>query len=287
MSAAPVLQTPQLMHIADGEFERIRRFVHEKFGIALTDEKRTLVVGRLQPLLRAKGFPTFTDYMNAVETDRSGKAISELIARISTNHTHFYREHEHFDFFQECALALILEDMRAAGDTDLRLWCAACSSGEEAYTLQMLVMEHLGADYPRWNAGLLATDISPRALEAARRGIYAAEAVEALPAHLRRKFFTKAGPGKLAVTDAVRQQIVFRRFNLMRPCFPFSKPFHIIFCRNVMIYFDFPTRSALVRKLCDFLVPGGWLFVGHSESLHGIAAPLDYVQPAVYRRRMR
>ncbi|MDY7001639.1 MAG: CheR family methyltransferase, partial [Thermodesulfobacteriota bacterium] len=162
--------------------------------------------------------------------------------------------------------------------------CAGCSTGEEAYTLLMLIMEHFGHEYNLWDAGLLATDISAPALAKARAGVYPEEAVSLLPPNLKRKYFLALPGGDLSVNDLLKRELTFRRFNFMNPVFPFKKPFDVIFCRNVMIYFDRPTRDALVRRFHHFTEPGGYLFIGHSESLQRDTCPYDYVMPAVYRK---
>lgn len=270
--------------LSDAEFNAIRELVHRKFGINLTDGKKSLVSGRLQHAILARGFVTFREYYNFVLNDNSGEALEELATRISTNHTFFFRESDHFDFFSRKALPEIVE--RNELKKDLRIWCAGCSSGEEAYTLTMLIMDYLGSDYDSWSAGLLATDISTRALTAASNGVYPADRVQALPSNLLRKYFKQlTTSNEWAVIERVKKEITFRRLNLMLEKFPFKKPFDTIFCRNVMIYFDQVTRDNLVRKLRDCLIPGGYLFIGHSETLRGSDASLSYIMPALYQRR--
>lgn len=273
-----------LMSISDEEFELLRRLIKSRFGINLTDQKKSLVVGRLQKLLRSTGFFSFRDYYEHLTNTPDEGALSELINRISTNHTYFNRESAHFEYFQATALPSIVERLKSRNLRDLRIWCAGCSSGEEAYTLQMLMMEHFGGDYGRWDAGLLATDISERVLDTARSGIYPQERVMQLPEPLQRKYFRRLPDGNSQVVDTVRREITFRRFNLMNERFPFKQSFHIIFCRNVMIYFDQPTREELVGKFNQLTVPGGYLFIGHSETLGRNHALYRYVMPAVFQK---
>nr|WP_305045791.1 protein-glutamate O-methyltransferase CheR [Geoalkalibacter sp.] len=273
-----------LMSISDEEFELLRRLIKARFGINLTDQKKSLVVGRLQKLLRSTGFASFRDYYEHLVQEKNEGALSELINRISTNHTYFNREKAHFDYFQQNALPAVADILKRHNSRDLRIWCAGCSSGEEAYTLQMLMMEYFGGDYARWDAGLLATDISERVLAIAREGIYPQERVMQLPEALQRKYFRRLPDGSSQVVESVRNEVTFRRFNLMNERFPFKKPFHIIFCRNVMIYFDQPTRETLVGKFHQLTVPGGYLFIGHSETLGRNHSLYRYLMPAVFQK---
>ena len=274
-----------LLPISDAEFEAIRKLVYDNVGIALTDQKRSLVVGRLQRLLKARRFDTFSEYLNYLKQDASGRGMDELVNSISTNHTFFYREKAHFDFFGQTVLPYMTRKLREKGKNDLRIWCAGCSSGEEPYTLVMLMMEHMGVDYASWKAGALATDISARALGTARAAVYPEDRLKLLPTAWRHKYFKTTEDGEYQVIERVRREVVFRRFNLMNQQFPFKSKFHAIFCRNVMIYFDSPTRKALVKRYYDFTEPGGYLFIGHSESLGRDECPYDYVMPAVYRKK--
>ncbi len=277
-------QAPVETRISDREFRSIRKLVYDKFGINLTDQKKTLVVGRLQKVLHERGFASFNDYFQWLINDRSGEGLDELATRISTNHTFFYREKAHFEFFQETVLPEIHDRHKASGNQEIRIWCAGCSSGEEPYTLMMLMMDFLGSRLNQWKPILLATDISAKALKTAMAGVYPADRVSQLPAGLRTKYFEKTDQGLMSVTRSVRERIFFRRHNLMDARFPFKRQFDAIFCRNVMIYFDRPTRNTLVGKYHQHTVPGGYLFIGHSETLGRDETPYRYVMPAVYRK---
>ena len=270
--------------ISDQEFDAIRRLVYSKFGINLTEQKRTLVVGRLQKVLRQREFETFKDYFDWLQSDTSGVGLDELANRISTNHTFFYREKAHFEFFAQTVLPEAVARHQARGDKDLRIWCAGCSTGEEPYTLMMLIMEHLGSHFNNWNPTLLATDISATALQKAMSGAYDADRVAQLPPNLRNKYFGKTRDGNYLVKDEVRKKIYYRRHNLMDKNFPFKKQFDAVFCRNVMIYFDKETRNTLVSKYHQHTVEGGYLFIGHSETLGRGETQYKYVMPAVYRK---
>jgi chemotaxis protein methyltransferase CheR len=281
-SAAPATGT--MMDISDSEFASLRQMIYTRFGINLTEQKRSLLVGRLQKMLRTNKIDTFEDYYRFLEKDTSGKAVSDLINLISTNYTYFNREKDHFDYYLNTALPNICEEIRNRGESNLRVWCAGCSTGEEAYTLLMLMHEYMGSEYPRWDAGLLATDISERVLGTAREGIYPADKVASLPENLQRKYFTKLASGQMQVSEKIRREVTFRRFNLMNTTFPFKRPFHIIFCRNVMIYFDQTTRNALVERFHHFLEPKGYFFIGHSETLGRDSKLFRYIMPAVYQK---
>ena len=271
--------------ISDSEFAQLSGMIRKGFGINLTSEKKTLVVGRLQKLLRDRGDISFEEYFHQVQADATGREMSELINRISTNHTFFNREKEHFDFFRTVALPEATARAKARGSQDLRFWCAAASTGEEPYMLAMLIREHLGVAQGDWDAGLLATDISARALETAQAGSYTEERVADIPPALLKKYFALGTDGAFTAAAALKRDITFRRLNLINPEFPFRKPFDAVFCRNVMIYFDVPTKDALVRRIAKHTVPGGYLFIGHSETLGRDAGPWQYVRPAVYRRK--
>jgi chemotaxis protein methyltransferase CheR len=274
-----------LMTINDREFEQMRRLIYERFGINLTEQKRSLLVGRLQKMIRDTGFASFGDYYQNLVKEPGETGLSDLIDRISTNHTYFNREKDHFDYLLQTTLPAVTAALEKANRRDLRIWCAGCSSGEEAYMLLILLQEFFGSSYSRWQAGLLATDISQRALAAAQAGVYSEDRLAALPADWRRKYFRQVGPGQFQAIEALRKEATIRRFNLMNARFPFKQPFQIIFCRNVMIYFDAPTRDALIGKFHRALEPGGYLFIGHSETLGREQNLFQYLQPATYRKR--
>jgi len=271
------------MNISDEEFKKIRSLVYERFGINLTENKRNLVCGRLQKVLSVRGFRTFKEYIDYVENDGGSEALSELINKISTNHTFFFREKSHFDFLSKTVFP---ELEKRQQHNDLRIWCAGCSSGEEAYSLVIQMMEYWGSRYEGLRAGVLATDISEKVLNIAASAVYPEEKLKEIPLNMRHKYFKKNRDGNWAVSQNVKDEVTLRRFNLMNERFPFKKPFHVIFCRNVMIYFDTPTRKLLVRRFYDFTENGGHFFIGHSETLGRDESSFDYVMPAVYRKKI-
>ena len=282
--SANIPDTKSPVALTDQEFRLIRDLVYKRFGINLTEQKRSLIVGRLQKILSNEGFSTFREYYDHVIGDHSGQALLVLVNRISTNYTYFNREKVHFDFFVNQALPAVVAELQRRNSHDLRIWSAGCSSGEEPYMLAMLLLEFFGKEYALWNGGVLATDISEQVLARADGGIYSREHIGKLPQDLVRKYFRPKENDCWQVIDRLRKEVVFRRFNLMSQCFPFRKPFQIVFCRNVMIYFDQQTRNDLVRRFHAFMEPGGYFFIGHSETLGREQTLFKYVMPAVYQR---
>lgn len=272
------------LQITDHEFKLFKDLIYKHFGIYLTDAKRSLLVRRLQQWLRKQGFSDFKSFYDHLIKDGCDEAFSELANRITTNYTFFNREPDHFTFFSQVALPQTAALHKERMDWDIRVWCAAASTGEEPYMLAMLLMRFFGRDYIKWDAGVLATDISHRALEQAKRGTYTEEQVESLPKGFRGSYFKKVGTDSYQVRSELRREVTYRRFNLINKLYPFKKPFDVIFCRNVMIYFDTPTKEHVVRMLTRSLRPGGYLFIGHSESISRDTPGLQYIKPAVYRK---
>lgn len=266
-------------------FWQYAQIVKQHFGIELPIEKKALLEARLFKLLNDRqGMPGFGDaqeFLRYVLQDASGRALHLLSEAITTHHTFFMREAEHFDFYAREVLPYLEQTIK---DGDMRTWCAACSSGEESYTLAMLLADRFALK-SGWETTLLATDLSQDILAEAKEGIYSSEAIKSLPVRWQTEYFHRLADGSYQVTEALKQRVLYRRFNLIEPVYPFKRPFHVIFCRNVMIYFDTPTRDSLVRKFYDFLEPGGFLFVGHSEVIDRQAAPFEYVRPSVYRKK--
>lgn len=273
----------ELTSLSDKEFKLIRDLVYDQFGINLGEAKKSLVVGRLQKILKQNRFKSFQEYYDYVLGDTTGRALVTLVDRISTNHTFFNRENAHFDFFKQNVLPYFDNQIKAGnGASEFRLWCAGCSSGEEPYMLAILLREYFGDRINGWNLGILATDISISALEKAIEGVYQEENVNHLPDRIRNKYFTKDGSGNFTVNNDIKRMITFKRLNLMNETYPFKKKFHTIFCRNVMIYFDQQTRDALVARYHRYTLPNGFLFIGHSESLKRTNGLYKYIQPSVY-----
>jgi len=271
--------------ISTTEFRQLRDLIYKRSGIDLADRKKGLLVTRLSKHLRTLRLTSFQDYYEHVIQAKNQADFMIMLDAISTNHTFFFREKPHFDFFSSTILPSLTTNLRGKGELDLRIWCAASSSGEEPYTIMMLVLECLKMEYSHWQSGLLATDISQSVLATAREGIYREDQVEMVPAKFRNKYFHPLPGNKLQIIPRLRQEVTYRIFNLMTPRLPFRKPFHIIFCRNVLIYFDQKTVQQVINKFYEVMVPGGYLFVGHSESLARIDNPFEYnIHPAVYQK---
>lgn len=269
-----------------GEYELFRKLIYKKSGINLGGEKMQLLRARLGKLLRQGGFPSFKAYYDRVVQDQTGNELSTLLDAISTNTTHLFREEGHFRFLKTVIQQWIEDPKWCAENKTLRIWSAGCSSGEEPYSIAMVVHDALKGS-PRIQPKILATDLSTQMLSRAKRGLFEPHRVGTVPSALGQRYLRKTRSNKvpmLQVVPELRKLITFARFNLMSPTFPFRNGFHAIFCRNVMIYFDRPTQETLVAKYAKHLSPGGYLLIGHSESLNSIDHSLTYVEPTVYRR---
>lgn len=264
--------------LGEKQFQRISDMAYRLCGLNLHAGKEGLVKTRLSKRLRALGMESFDEYLRYVEGDRTGQELVEMIDALTTNKTGFFREAEHFEYLQHAILPRITGRPRG-----VRVWSAGCSTGEEPYSIALVLCEALG-EPDRLQARILATDISARVLATARVGIYDEDAVQSVPTSMRYRYFTcvRAGqPRAYRVNDEVRALVRLARLNLMDD-WPMRGPFDVIFCRNVMIYFDKPTQQRLLQRFWDLLEPGGYLLVGHSESLTALQHRFRYVQPAVY-----
>lgn len=261
-----------------GEYEKISQLAYEHFGLDLRS-KQSLVAARLGKKLRELGLKSFQHYYEYVKADRSGAALASMVDQLTTNHTSFFREPKHFDFLRKSVFPALRARSR------IHIWSAPCSSGEEPYSIAMSLLE----EAPREAAvkvRIKATDISMRVLEKAKRGVYPADRVAEIPRPLLERYLVKE-PGGSASTyrfkSNIQSMIDFERLNLMGKL-PAAYCCSAIFCRNLMIYFDKPTQQSLVQRLSECLEAGGYLFIGHSESLNNISHGLDYVCPATYRK---
>jgi len=270
--------------LTDEQFARISELVKGLCGINLHEGKKELVKARLNKRLRTLGLRDFEQYLDRVRQDATGDELTTMLDSLSTNLTSFFREPQHFDHLRRVVLPALTA--RAQGRRrHIRIWSAGCSSGEEPYSIAIFLREHV-PDLDRWDAAILATDLSTRVLARAREGIYDAQRLADMPASWVGRHFDEApgrGGSAFRVKPAVQRLVTFARLNLMGP-WPMRGPFDVIFCRNVMIYFDKPTQGQLVGRYCDILAPGGVLLLGHSESLTGIRHRLRYVQPTIYQK---
>lgn len=268
------------MILTDEDMNRIAAFMKNNYGVNL-ENKRTLITGRLDNQLTRLGYESFTGFIDCVERNPKGEEATLLVNSLTTNHTFFMREPIHFNFMRNVALPEIREKER--NTKDVRIWSAAASSGEEAYSIVMTLKDFFGFEATEWDTTVLATDISTKVLDKARQGIFKAEAVEQLPQRWIKQHFSITKDGDYQVKPATRNEVVFNNFNLMTP-FPFRKKFHIIFLRNVMIYFDDPTKDELLKKMADFLETGGYLFVGTTETIDHQKIGLHHIQPSIYQK---
>ena len=260
--------------LAPREFALIRQLAYRTFGLDLKPGKEELVSARLRRLVGSGRFRSFQEYYRHVLADSTGEALAHMIDALATNHTAFLREPDHFDFLRQ----QVLPGLAARGSVEV--WSAACSTGEEIWTLACLLNDALAGRTIR----IAASDISRKALSIAAQAVYPAERCQGLPAAwLSRYFVVEPGPPKAyRVCPRLRAQAGFRRLNLVER-FSWPRRFPVIFCRNVMIYFDQETQARVVDRLAECLEPGGYLFVGHAESLTRVSHALEYVRPAVYR----
>ncbi len=265
--------------LSENEFNSIARLINEEAGINLTSQKMPLVKARLAGRIRKLGMKSYRQYVKYVKDDPTQKELLTMIDKLTTNKTSFFREEEHFDFIKKNILA-----QRDLKQEPLRVWSAGCSSGQEPYSLTMLLKEEYH-NMAKEDFQMLATDISVEMVNKTRLGVYEEETMESLPAPYIRKYFTKVADQtsrtKYRVTDDLKQHVRVARLNLISE-WPMKGPFDFILCRNVMIYFKRDLRKNLVYRYGKLLKPGGYLFIGLSESLGGNSGELNYVQPAIY-----
>jgi chemotaxis protein methyltransferase CheR len=264
-------------------FQRLADLVSDYSGIKMPPNKQTMLEGRLRRRIRATGHPTLEDYCAYLfNEDGLDSELVDLIDVITTNKTDFFREPKHFEFLRQ----RVLPERRAAGETSIRIWSAACSIGAEPYTIAM-VIEDFAAAHPPFGYFILATDLSTDALAEARKGIYPTSMIQPVPADFRRRYVCEGrtpGSHYVRIAAALRSKVGFARLNFMDDHYPVGKALDVIFCRNALIYFDKPTQANVLRRLCDCLAPGGILFIGHSESITGFNLPLRTVANTIFQK---
>jgi len=282
---SPVSEPWMTAQLSDADYDFLCRLIYDRSRIHLGPDKRVLVGSRLSKRLRQLKLPGYSEYCARLRSPAGADELQMVIDLISTNHTHFFREQKHFDFLRETVLPAWKSDPAARGQP-FRVWSAASSTGEEPYTIAVTLAENLApAETGTWRID--ASDISTRVLDVARRGVYDAERIAGMSPELVRSHFqigVNEWEGHFRVKPELRGRIQFHHLNLLEPPYPFAQLFHVIFCRNVMIYFDRSTQTDLVAHLARWLLPGGFLFVGHSESLGNIKHTLKALQPAVYQK---
>jgi len=273
--------------MTDAEFELLRSLMYQQSGIQLSDAKRELLKGRLGKRLRHYGYASFAQYYDHLKNnDSGGTELQEMINAVTTHKTSFFRESHHFDYLRD---HLLLPARQAAAEgrrSPIRIWSAGCSSGEEAYSIAITVVANLDR-LATWDIKILGSDIDTDVVQKARKAVYPQESVNDLPQEvLRRNFLAGRGEqaGFVQLKPEIRNLVRFGRLNLMGESWPFRGKFDAIFCRNVIIYFDKPTQQSILKKIARCLLPRGWLFMGHAETLHELDLPVEPIAPALYRR---
>lgn len=270
------------------EFRRLGEFIHAEYGIKMPPSKKTMLEARLQKRLRALGMKSFGQYCEYLFSPEGVQnELVEMVNVVTTNKTDFFREPGHYGFLVDEALPELNRKYGAGTRRPLMLWSAGCSSGEEPYTLAMVLSEY-AESRANFRFGLLASDISTQVLEKAKAAVYDEAKVEPVPLPLKKKYLLRSKDKerkKVRVVPELRSLVRFRRINFMESDFGMREAMDIIFCRNVIIYFDRPTQEKLLNRLSGHLVDGGYMFLGHSETLNGIDVPLSAVAPTVYRKR--
>jgi chemotaxis protein methyltransferase CheR len=270
-----------MISLTDSEFREIATYIHDNYGVNL-ENKHALIEGRLGFYLSNRGFNSYKEYFDYAINDPSKKELGNLLNRLTTNHTYFMREKEHFYFLADTILPWIDKNL---DDRDIRIWSAGCSSGQEPYTLSTVILDYIRLHPGNWESTILATDISERALNIGKTGIYSAEELALFPMEWLSRYFTKIPEDdQYQVTKILRDNVAFKYLNLLSDFAP-KKQFQTIFCRNVMIYFDVPTKIELIRKFYDSLTKGGYFIIGHSESLSTTENDFTYIAPSIYRKK--
>ena len=268
-----------MIRINDNEFNELVRYIKTQYGFDL-EKKRVLIEGRLASVLAEKKCNTFTDYINILKRDRTGTEVTLLLNKVTTNHTFFMREPKHFEYLKSTVLP---EYEKTHLQKVFHIWSAGCSAGAEAYTTVMTLYDYFGAKKSSWDTRITATDISESVLAKGRAGIYPVDMIKDVPIAWRNQYFKQVDKDNVQIIDKLRKEVEFKTLNLMEN-FRFLKKFQLIFCRNVMIYFDQDTRTKLINKFYDVLEPGGYLFIGHSETIPRGTTKFEYVMPAIYKK---
>ncbi len=273
--------------LSDRDFDRFSKLVYDHCGIKLPSHKRSMLEARLRKRLRAHTLTSFEDYAEMIfAKEEPTEELIKLIDVVTTNKTDFFREPAHFDYLIKSALPFLIESYGAGINQPLSVWSAGCSTGKEPYTLAM-VLKEFQAELPDFSFNILGTDICTDVLEKAVQGIYSVVKAEPISEALKKKYLLRSKDPEnrvVRVSPELRSLARFRRLNFMDDDFGFREPFDIIFCRNVIIYFDRPTQEKLLAKLVDNLAVGRYIFLGHSETLLGLNLPLQQMAPSVYRR---
>lgn len=269
-----------MLTISQNDFLKLVNFVQKNYGINLS-KKKQLIEGRLSNTIMAMGYTDFSQYINYLLTTTNKADIETMLNKLTTNYTFFMREKTHFDYFRDTILPYLVSTKK---NKVLSIWSAGCSSGEEPYTISMILKDFLGSSASLWDSRVLATDISQNVLAKAQKAVYEEESLKDISDAWKRSYFVKTpGTTQYSVAPVIKSNVIFRTFNLMDPI-RFRLQFDVIFCRNVMIYFDQPTKDALVQRFYNATNRGGYLLIGHSETLNKEATSYKYIMPATYRK---
>jgi len=273
--------------LSDAHFQRLSTYIFQHYGIKLPAVKKTLLESRLHKRLRILGIPSFPEYCDFLfSAAGQQQEVMHMIDVVTTNKTDFFREPVHFDFMKQTALPALIEKMRAG--LPIKIWSAGCSSGEEAYTISMVIHEYARMAGKLVDYSILGTDISTQILEAAHQAIYTEDRIHNIPIEVKKRYFLRskdASKQVVRIVPELRKKVNFKRLNFMDPAYEVDADFDIIFCRNVLIYFDRPTQAKVVSNLCKKLKPGGYFFLGHSESISDIQLPLQQIKPTIFQRK--
>lgn len=274
----------QFIPIEDAEFAKLSSYINTNYGIKMPDVKKTMLQARLQKRLKANNLKSFKDYCDLVLSKESEQSeIVHMIDMVSTNKTEFFREPNHFDFMK----SVMLPDFQQSKLPNMKIWSSACSSGEEVYTIAMVMDEFLQGK-KSFDYSILGTDISLRMLETSARAVYPMSRVLELPLEVKKKYLLKnknAENPDVRIIPELRNKARFQRLNLMSDSYNVPADFDVIFCRNVLIYFERDVQEMVINKLLRHLKTGGYFFLGHSESIMGMNVPLHQLKPTIYRKR--
>uniref|UniRef100_A0A7C4RH12 protein-glutamate O-methyltransferase n=1 Tax=Desulfatirhabdium butyrativorans TaxID=340467 RepID=A0A7C4RH12_9BACT len=277
-------------HLSDSDFERLSRCIHQICGIHLTPNKKTLLESRLRKRMRALSLDTFQDYCDYLFSEAGKREETRfMIESVTTHKTDFFREPHHFEYLSRKAIPEMIRSRSLIPGRPFWAWSAACSTGEEPYTLAMVLAE-FAASHQDFDYTILATDISTDVLSTAKAAIYNEGQIAPVPLPLRKKYLLKSrDPSRriVKIVPELRSRIRFQQYNLVDRKPPVNESMNIIFCRNVLIYFDMETQRGMVEKFWDMLHPGGYLFLGHAESINTMSVPFRYVAPTIYRKELQ
>jgi chemotaxis protein methyltransferase CheR len=274
--------------LSDADFRRLSGFIESELGIRMPDTKRIMLESRLQKRLRRFGFDSYKRYVDYVFSDEGRESeLINMIDAVTTNKTDFFREAEHFQYLVDRILPAAEERDGAGIARPLSIWSAGCSTGEEPYTIAMVLEERRCAE-PAFGYRIFASDLSTQVLDKAREAVYEESKAAVVPMSFKKKYMLRSkskDEGLVRMKPEIRARVSFARINFMDDSYPVSEVFDVVFCRNVIIYFERRVQEAILKKLCAHIRPGGWLILGHSETLTGMNMPLRSVAPTIYARQ--